>query len=546
MTASNAAVPVNGLLRPGRPDPDRLDRLALAALGHPASLGAVALLLLNDHVLKQAFPSILTGKLSDFAGLFFFPFLLAVSVGLFGRRAGRPRRTEAAMAACFAVTAWCFALIKVDPASNVVAVRVLETALGLPVRIVRDPTDLIALAALWPAWRLWRSVAGRRTATSPRSLLALGLASLAALATAPCPPQMPVSHLVPTEGGVYALTSLWSPAEGVYRSSTGSGWDSVDPADVPPEVVESAAAPVELPKVVCVPDLEQTCYRAGGEERLEASADGGATWQTVWSAPTARRGFMQRVADRHGQLLSCGKELDFRAADVVVLGRGPEHVAVIALGNEGVLHGRLGGPWSRHSVGAAEATPEQGDVQNLLSPSLILEETLAAVLAGAAALLLFSGLAWRRYRPAPGEKGAKRSDMPWKTGVVITLLILILMFTLNVEELIPYALVPLIGIVAWAVVLWSGWLQVLRGTSEGRRAWTAFGLSMLGSAVVALAVWTPFALWVLGIIPGYQGAAVIALAAVAGVIVTFWRMMRRREAATSSAQFGPSRRSDAG
>jgi len=535
MTASNPAVPVDGILRPRRPNPDRLDRPALAALGHPASLCAVALLLLNDHVLKQAFPSILTGKLSDLAGLFFFPFLLAVLVGLTGWRAKRPRGTEAAMAACFAVTAWSFALIKVHPASNVLAAQVLESALGLPVRIVRDPTDLIALAALWPAWRLWRSVAGRRTASSPRSLLALGLASLAALATAPCPPQMPVSHLVPTDGGVYALTNPWSPGEGVYRSSTGSGWDSVDPADVPPEVVQSAAAPVELPKVVCVPDLEPTCYRAGGEERLEASSDGGATWQTVWSAPTARRAFMQRVADQHGQLLSCGKELDFRAADVVVLGRGPEHVAVVALGTEGVLHGRLGETWSRQSVGTAEATPERGDVQDLLSPLLILEETLAAVLAAAAALLLLSGLAWRRYRlpQAPGD--AKRSDLPWKTGVVITLLILILMFTLNVEELIPYALAPLIGIVAWAVVLWNGWLQTLRRTSEVRLAWTAFGLSALGSVLVALAVWIPFAVWVLGIIPGYPGAAVVALAAVAGVIVIFWRMMRRREAATPSA-----------
>jgi hypothetical protein len=93
----------------------------------------------------------------------------------------------------------------------------------------------------------------------------------------------------------------------------------------------------------------------------------------------------------------------------------------------------------------------------------------------------------------------------------------------------------LIAIVAWAVILWSGWLRTLRGTNEGRRAWTALGLSALGSVLVALAVWIPFALWVLGIIPGYPGAAVVALAAVAGAIVIFWRMMGRREEATASA-----------
>src|SRR3990172_9452291 len=183
MNAGNAAVAVNGPSRLGRPDPDRIDRRALAALGHPFSLAAAALLLLNDHVLKRAFPSILTGKVSDFAGLFFFPFLLAVFVGWMGQRARRPRGAEAAMAACFVVTASCFALVKIDPASNVLAVRLLETALGVPVRIVRDPTDLIALAALWPAWRLWRRLDERRGGNTPRSLLALRLAALAALAT---------------------------------------------------------------------------------------------------------------------------------------------------------------------------------------------------------------------------------------------------------------------------------------------------------------------------------------------------------------------------
>src|SRR5690606_8292496 len=40
---------------------------------HPAPLAAIGLLLLNDHWLKAAFPGSITGKLSDFAGLAFFP-----------------------------------------------------------------------------------------------------------------------------------------------------------------------------------------------------------------------------------------------------------------------------------------------------------------------------------------------------------------------------------------------------------------------------------------------------------------------------------------
>jgi hypothetical protein len=39
-------------------------------LAHPYFTCALALLALNDHVLKGVAPSVVTGKLSDFAGLF--------------------------------------------------------------------------------------------------------------------------------------------------------------------------------------------------------------------------------------------------------------------------------------------------------------------------------------------------------------------------------------------------------------------------------------------------------------------------------------------
>ena len=50
------------------------------ALLHPAWLGALAVLVLNDHVLKGAdlLPGLVTGKLSDLAGLVVAPVLLAV------------------------------------------------------------------------------------------------------------------------------------------------------------------------------------------------------------------------------------------------------------------------------------------------------------------------------------------------------------------------------------------------------------------------------------------------------------------------------------
>jgi hypothetical protein len=45
----------------------------LAWLGHPVTLLSLVLLLVNDHLLKDAYPGLATGKLSDLAGLVVAP-----------------------------------------------------------------------------------------------------------------------------------------------------------------------------------------------------------------------------------------------------------------------------------------------------------------------------------------------------------------------------------------------------------------------------------------------------------------------------------------
>ncbi len=58
------------------------------ALLQPLALGAIAVLLLNDHVFKAVAPGLVTGKLSDIAGLVFFPLLLVAVAELALARAG--------------------------------------------------------------------------------------------------------------------------------------------------------------------------------------------------------------------------------------------------------------------------------------------------------------------------------------------------------------------------------------------------------------------------------------------------------------------------
>jgi hypothetical protein len=138
------------------------------ALLQPIAIGAIALLLLNDHVLKAVAPGLLTGKLSDVAGLVFFPLLLVAIAELALAAAGRwhgrdPRLITAAVGA----TGLVFAAVKVLPGAEALYEQVLGlaqwpfralaglisggSAAGLPTRVdlTRDATDLVALVALW-------------------------------------------------------------------------------------------------------------------------------------------------------------------------------------------------------------------------------------------------------------------------------------------------------------------------------------------------------------------------------------------------------------
>lgn len=143
-------------------------------LSHPVIAGAIGLLVLNDHVLKHACPGFVTGKLSDVAGMIFFPVLLAaIAERLL-------RRRDLLLASCL-VTAAVFALVKTVPEANVAyrvtwgamqwpffALRALATGRALPriarVVLVRDPTDLAALPFVALAWRFGRERGGTMSA----------------------------------------------------------------------------------------------------------------------------------------------------------------------------------------------------------------------------------------------------------------------------------------------------------------------------------------------------------------------------------------------
>jgi hypothetical protein len=131
---------------------------AMCLLCSPVSIAAMLLLLINDHWLRIHVPSWWTGKLGGFAWLLFFPFALATLLALL-IPSRVPRQEQIVKWLAFGITGGVFALAKTLPVFHDLTVRLLEMVLGVPVALVRDPTDLIALVSLAIAWWLrWQGV----------------------------------------------------------------------------------------------------------------------------------------------------------------------------------------------------------------------------------------------------------------------------------------------------------------------------------------------------------------------------------------------------
>lgn len=149
---------------------------------HPLWLGSLAVLVLNDHVLKGSglLPGVVTGKLSDFAGLVVAPALLAALVRVRG-----PRGWLLAHAAVGLV----FSAIQLS-ASAAALWSAAMAAVGFPWVITRDPTDLLALPALALSAFAFLPIMRRPAVGSARrtgEVIAAGTGLVCCAATSPPP-----------------------------------------------------------------------------------------------------------------------------------------------------------------------------------------------------------------------------------------------------------------------------------------------------------------------------------------------------------------------
>ncbi len=151
--------PVSTCASTSSTDSARLVDRAGGLLLHPTALVAMALLWTNDHVWKLSHPGVVTGKLSDFAGLVVFPLFVAGAIELAMLVLRRPVLLGPRPVAVIAgVVGLVFTAIQLDSS----AASAYEAALALRYALVgkvlsvghtMDPTDLAALPMLLvPVW----------------------------------------------------------------------------------------------------------------------------------------------------------------------------------------------------------------------------------------------------------------------------------------------------------------------------------------------------------------------------------------------------------
>lgn len=240
-----------------------------AWLGQPWFLGAVALLALNDHVLKYVWPGFITGKLSDFAGLVVVGTLGSV---VLGRSWG------------LALSGLGFVMLKTVPGVAELAAPILGGV------TLRDPSDLLALTVLPLVWFRLGRTPDRAQRRRGWQLVGLVGAVLATTATSPSAPNA-VEQLGYQGDAFFAQVYRYDLEDTRWLRSTDGGATWEHTAD-PTLAAEEQAI---LDGDACAAD--GVCYRT------RTLPDGGHSWierDDPSTGVTQDSPYLQRLFDKSG------------------------------------------------------------------------------------------------------------------------------------------------------------------------------------------------------------------------------------------------------
>ena len=312
---------------------------SLRALAHPGSVLALVLLVLNDHVLKEAWPGVVTGKLSDVAGLVVAPLLLAVVLAV----VRVPRTMPLALAATGAGFVFCK-----SSSTGAEVTSSVWSLFGTPTMIRADVTDLLALPALYVAWRIHRASSRtpgpgwRRTTSVAVGVALLPLGVLATTATS-CSEWRGYTGVAVLEGD---FPGALEEVEVRLGGDDGSGWVTIDADGRFAEPGVRVDAPLEQQSSRSRTCLGGDCWRIVGNS-VEHSVDGGA-WVVEDTLTEADR---EEARELEGDE-ECGDPLPVRAADIAAADLDGVVRVVVALERGGLWQRNHDGTWTILTIDA--------------------------------------------------------------------------------------------------------------------------------------------------------------------------------------------------
>jgi len=354
----------------------------LAWAAHPVSVLGLALLLLNDHVLKDAWPSAMTGKLSDIAGMLMFPPLLACLVALCFSRV----RVAALAGVTLTGTAVTFVVIKATESGAALASQAWSLVNG-PSTVLADRTDLFALPALLVSWVVWQRSSRRpvteRGARLARALVLVPVGLLATMATS-----------APTYPTVTWVGEFDAKAAFGYATVHDGSEDRIEVVKVivdgrtfmDRKIDETKWLAPERRTEAC---SGRHCYRiVSGQLHVQESLDGGQTWATAWQITgwqyRALAADIPDLGDPRSALTS--RCIVVREVD------GGGHIVLVANGRDGLLRRDASGRWERLGLPADGDTSAEAPTALRLQPNAFGHRVMAAVFAVVAVLLAGVGL----------------------------------------------------------------------------------------------------------------------------------------------------------
>lgn len=335
---------------------DRGASVALAWLSHPVTVLALAVMVVNDHVLKTVYPNALTGKLSDVAGLVLAPPLLAVVVTLLVP----PISPRVAAIVGVAGVGIGFVIVKGSPA-GAAAASAAWTAVAGPSLVRADATDLLTLPGLAAAWWVWtrarRRPAPPRLVRLARAMVVLPAAVFAVAATSQA--QYPQAVAVATWRGALVVGEIDAPQDDIsgwtwarISEDAGRTWRWLHPDSEIPDVTAEIERSAAERRYGCVPYDPAVCYRAvPGLLRVEETRDGGMTWHTSWEIDEATR---DELARKLPSLVD--PELNLASHALVVHPTDTGYVVLVANGRDGYALRDEDGQWRRLGFAIGDAT----------------------------------------------------------------------------------------------------------------------------------------------------------------------------------------------